>query len=980
MATAAAKGSADACYMLLHPNLEVETPNLQTLRRNLERGTDEIKAEALQQVITGTLQGENYEQLLMHIIRFVMPTRNKSLKKLLLFYWEICPKYAADGTLKHETILICNALLNDLQHPNEFIRGATLRALTKMREAEILEPLIGPVRDCLEHRHAYVRKNAVMAISSIFRSQPHLIPDAPELVKAFLNGEADMTCRRNALNMLTINAPAVAVQWLQENAQLAASFDELLQLAVIELIRRHAQGFAAQKGLFVRCIFELLNAPASSVKYEAATTLIGLTANPAAIKAAASCYISLVSKESDNNIKIIVLERLDQMRTRHEGILDDLVMDLLRVLVTPDLDVRRKALGIVMKLTSRRNVNDVVSMLKKELNKTIESSDYDKSSEYRLLLIQTIHNCASQFPEVAADVVDLFLSSIAEFGASSASDAIVFIREVAEKFPSLRASIVAHLVSSFLDFKTGRVIRGALWILGEYAESALEIRDVWTKLREAIGELPLLAAEQREALEAASGTAEESGASQTNTNASGSAAPSASRRVLADGTYATESSLTAQSTAAIKLDSKPPLRAVLLHSDFFTGTVLASTLAKLVLRFGSLAEITASDDGAAQLNALRAEAVLIMAGIIRIGQSSFVTTPIDEDSYDRVLACIRALEHMDEDSEVLTDAFIKDTQSAFARLVKGEAARAAAEDQKKKSERAVQVDDAIEFRLLAKKNAVAADDIDSLERDAELATGAGDPGSRLAVSKLESVVQLTGFSDAVYAEAYVEVNQYDILLDIMIVNQTSTMLRNLSVEFSTLGDLKLVEKPTSYNVAAYSFSSVKASIKVSSTETGVIFGTIVYDGPGTNDSHSIVLNDIHVDIMEYIRPARCDESQFHAMWTEFEWENKVNMATTREAAENLDLRAYLKHIMKATNMACLTPDNALAGECGFLSANLYARSIFGEDALANISIEKLTDDSPITGHIRIRAKTQGIALSLGDKISAAKVSLANEQA
>ncbi|KAJ2781002.1 coatomer subunit beta [Coemansia interrupta] len=958
--------------MLLHPNLDVETPNLQTLRRNLERGTDEIKAEALQQVITGTLQGENYEQLLMHIIRFVMPTRNKSLKKLLLFYWEVCPKYAADGTLKHETILICNALMNDLQHPNEFIRGATLRALTKMREAEILEPLIGPVRDCLEHRHAYVRKNAVVAISSIYRSQPQLIPDAPELIHAFLSAEADMTCRRNALNMLTLNAPAVAVQWLQENAQLAASFDELLQLAVIELIRRSAQGFAAQKGLFVRCIFELLNAPASSVKYEAATTLVGLTANPAAIKAAASCYITLASKESDNNIKIIVLGRLDQLRTRHEGILDDLVMDLLRVLATPDLDVRRKALGIVMKLTTRRNVNDVVSMLKKELNKTVDSSDYDKSSEYRLLLIQTIHTCAGQFPEVAADVVDLFLSSIAEFGSSSASDAIVFVREVAEKFPALRTSIVTHLVSSFLEFKTGRVIRGALWILGEYAESAAEIRDVWTKLREAIGELPLLAAEQREALEGASGLAEDAASQAT------SSAPSASRRVLADGTYATESSLTANAQNAIKLETKPPLRAVLLHSDFFTGTVLASTLAKLVLRFGALADVAASEEGKSRLNALRAEAVLIMAGIIRIGQSNFVTTPIDEDSYDRVLACIRALEHMDEDSEVLTDAFISDTQSAFTRLVKGEAARADAEAKKTKSERAVQVDDAIGFRLLAKKGGVSSEDNDDLDRDAEVAAGTADSGSRLAVSKLDSVVQLTGFSDAVYAEAYVEVNQYDILLDIMIVNQTNTMLRNLSVEFSTLGDLKLVEKPTSYNVAAFSFSSVKASIKVSSTETGVIFGTIVYDGPGTSDNHCIVLNDIHVDIMEYIRPARCDESQFHAMWTEFEWENKVNMATTREAAENLDLRAYLRHIMKATNMACLTPDNALAGDCGFLSANLYARSIFGEDALANISIEKPTDDSPITGHIRIRAKTQGIALSLGDKISAAKVSLSTE--
>ncbi|KAJ1944884.1 coatomer subunit beta, partial [Linderina pennispora] len=627
MATTAAKSSADACYTLIHPSLDVEIPNLQTLRRNLERGTDEIKREALQQVIAGTIQGENYEQLLMHIIRFVMPTRNKSLKKLLLFYWEVCPKYSADGTLKHETILICNALLNDLQHPNEFIRGATLRFLCKLREAELLEPLVGPTRENLEHRHAYVRKNAVMAISSIYRCLPHLVPDAPELIYSFLVAEADMTCRRNALTMLTACAPEVAVQWLKENVQLVASFDELLQLAVVDLIRRASREFPSDKALFIRCIFELLGATSNSVKYDAATTLVSLTANPAAIKGAAACYITLVAKESDNNVKLIVLERLDQLRMRHEGILDDLVMDLLRVLTSPDLDVRRKALNIVMNLTSRRNINEVVAVLKKELGKTADNSDDDKSSEYRLLLIQTIHQCAGQFPEVAADVVDLFLDSIAEFGATSATDAIVFVREVAEKFPDLRQSIVQNLVHAFLDFKTGKVIRGALWILGEYAESADEIRDVWTKLREAIGELPLLAAEQREL----DGLSNPDGAESTEPRPA--AAPSASRRILPDGTYATESSLTAAaapSSSSLKFDSKPPLRAVLLHSDFFTGTVLASTLAKLVLRFSKLSQ---PDD---QVNSLRAEAVLIMAGIIRIGQSTFVATPIDEDSYDRV--------------------------------------------------------------------------------------------------------------------------------------------------------------------------------------------------------------------------------------------------------------------------------------------------------------------------------------------------------
>lgn len=54
-----------------------------------------------------------------------------------------------------------------------------------------------------------------------------------------------------------------------------------------------------------------------------------------------------------------------------------------------------------------------------------------------------------------------------------------------------------------------------------------------------------------------------------------------------------------------------------------------------------------------------------------------------------------------------------------------------------------------------------------------------------------------------------------------------------------------------------------------------------------------------------------------------------------------------------------------------MAANLYARSVFGEDALANLSLEKPFGkaDAPVTGHIRIRAKSQGMALSLGDKIN-----------
>jgi coatomer subunit beta len=168
-------------------------------------------------------------------------------------------------------------------------------------------------------------------------------------------------------------------------------------------------------------------------------------------------------------------------------------------------------------------------------------------------------------------------------------------------------------------------------------------------------------------------------------------------------------------------------------------------------------------------------------------------------------------------------------------------------------------------------------------------------------------------------------------------------------------------------MAPHDFTNIKANIKVTSTENGIIFGNIVYDVTGSqSDRNCVVLNDIHIDIMDYIVPSSCTDNEFRQMWIEFEWENKIVVNTTIR-----DLHLYLNYLLKSTNMRCLTPEKALSGDCGFMAANLYAKSIFGEDVLANVSIEKsaIHADAPVTGHIRIRAKSQGMALSMGDKIN-----------
>ena len=100
-------------------------------------------------------------------------------------------------------ILVCNTLQNILIHPNEYLSGSMLNFLWKVKDEEILGPLIASIKQCLEHRQQYVRKNAALAI---FHAQKLvgdvLIPDAPELIEEFLMVETDSGARRNTFLML----------------------------------------------------------------------------------------------------------------------------------------------------------------------------------------------------------------------------------------------------------------------------------------------------------------------------------------------------------------------------------------------------------------------------------------------------------------------------------------------------------------------------------------------------------------------------------------------------------------------------------------------------------------------------------------------------------------------------------------------------------------------------------------------------------
>ncbi|XP_063926251.1 coatomer subunit beta-like isoform X2 [Zophobas morio] len=933
----------EPCYTLISYE-DCEFTSEQQLKVQIEKGGDADKFRSLTEIIRGLLGGSKYPSLLMHVIRFILPRKDKNLKKLLLIYFEIVPKRSDDGKLLPQMILVCDAFRKELEHPNEYIRGATLRFLCKLREPDLLEPLMTAICDNLKHKNPYVRRNAVLCIYTIYKKFPSLLPDAPEIIQSYLEQESDMSCRRNAFMMLTYAAPERALEYVTSRLHEIQKFGDILQLMFVELVYKVCRGCPARRVSFIRPIYQLLSASSPAVKFEAGKTLLVLTSAPTAVTAVAKTLMELIYRESDNNVKLVVLSRLEALRSLagHSSVFEGQIMDLLRCLCSSDLDVRRKVLGIASRCIISENIVEVVAFLRKELLKTHDEVDF--SDEYRQSLVRTLHGCAIRFPSVAPQIVPLLLDFLGEASASS-REVIFSVREAIVYFPALRKSIIEKLLDSFYYIKDLDVLRATLWIMGEYCEEKETGDRVFDTVCDAIGELPIVPPKQQ--------PAEEERNEGELAHRRVEAVSSNGVKLNTDGSYATQSAFTASTPASasqtLTIKSFTPLRDMLYEGEYLVAIALASTLVKLVLRRRELAP------NDAECNKRTAKAILIMAAILRLGTSGMTSHAIDGDSHDWLVLCLRVLS---EPQPIAVRAFLHECQLAWNNLLE-DLRKESNNDFEKQTQpvHAAQVDDALVFRHLG----TASELEDELEASLSIAVGTGEMHGLKA--DFEKPVQLTGLSDPIFAEALITIEQFDLTLLILVVNQTRDTLHNLCLELFTVGALKVSERPEQYTLAPEGFITIKVGIKLSSSDGGLIFGLLAYDVSGTTTTSCVVLSDISVDAIDYIQPSTCTDEEFRRMWADFEWENKLTVKT-----DITSLEEYVSHIASCTNMNCLTLKGSQKGESNFYASILYARSIFGEDVLASLSLEK-DNDNKIAGHIRVRAKTQGMALSLGDKIA-----------
>ena len=181
------------------------------------------------------------------------------------------------------------------------------------------------------------------------------------------------------------------------------------------MLRRLCMVEPSQKSRLMNAIFLLANSKSSSVLLECADTITQLTTAPSAIKVALQSYLSLLLEQNDNNVKLVVLNKIIDLKSSYGKILEEYMSDILSIIredSVQSIEINQRVLELVTDLVSMRNVKDVGEFLRREIVKARNlgqpagkeeaanqsQSGVSTTNEYRYLLIKSVNKITQLYP------------------------------------------------------------------------------------------------------------------------------------------------------------------------------------------------------------------------------------------------------------------------------------------------------------------------------------------------------------------------------------------------------------------------------------------------------------------------------------------------------------------------------------------------------------------------------------------------------
>lgn len=218
-----------------------------------------------------------------------------------------------------------------------------------------------------------------------------------------------------------------------------------------------------------------------------------------------------------------------------------------------------------------------------------------------------------------------------------------------------------------------------------------------------------------------------------------------------------------------------------------------------------------------------------------------------------------------------------------------------------------------------------------------------------------SIFQLSGLNDPIYIEAELIVKRYEIILDLLLINQTENFLQNMSFEFYTSKNIVKKNDMKLQCMKGRSIVNGKIKFEVLDSYSGFISGSVTFKFPVEKSLNlcTLNLNDIKTDVLDNLEKKDMTEEEFKNNWKKMEWENvyinKINY-TNIEKIFNM----FCKYL-KGTLINIIKNDYLLVG-------NIICTTKHNDNLLLNICMSNNTRQTNI--ECRMRGNKEDLVKSM----------------
>jgi coatomer subunit beta len=161
-----------------------------------------------------------------------------------------------------------------------------------------------------------------------------------------LQRESDLTTKRNTFALYyKINKDAAIdfiVEAIKDDEH--ENFGDVLQLVILNMIQGTILNDPRSSGRLLKIIRHFSNSRFNSVLYEVASTLIRYTANADSFKIASNILQQIMKNNTDNNVKLLVLDQLDIIRKKNRQVINEDFLNLLKLAFSSGYEIKDKFL------------------------------------------------------------------------------------------------------------------------------------------------------------------------------------------------------------------------------------------------------------------------------------------------------------------------------------------------------------------------------------------------------------------------------------------------------------------------------------------------------------------------------------------------------------------------------------------------------------------------------------------------------------